>query len=188
MSNFTERIDAIEGMRELVGDAAADAAIAAFRDEQLKSVKAEQFKKYNPLRIALGETFAKMFNVSDHPRLTIVLSDFDENGEDVDPSMVLSTATMDADGKTKTQYPFGGPTRKRRSRNGKTYRGAVQVIDKGHELFDKQFDGTRFLAEALGYDKGKYGYYNELRAHGHGRGKTWEYVQAIADQAKETGA
>ena len=207
MSNFQESIVAIESMREMIGDKAANAAIRALETEQrkagkarrdaekakLEAIKAKQAAKYDPLRIALGNTFAKMFNVSEHPDLRIVLDNFNENGENASPTMVLSTAVTDGDGKTKTKYLFGGITRK--PRNGKTYRGAVVTL-KDVVLGDgsikvaegTEFDNTQGLAKAIGYGKGKFGYYNELRAHGYGRGKTWEYVAAIAEQAKETGA
>ena len=182
---------AIEGIRSK--KVAYEAAVQAENEDYRLALKALQKEPWEKVRDQLKAIVCRGKNMSEFPGLQVSLRNFGENGEDADPTLSVSIAKTMPDGSTKTTWLYGGPTvrRSRRSKGGKSYRGQVITlvdIKRGDGTIrvpkGTGFDSTRFLAEACGHSKGKFGYYNELRAHGQKRGVVWEYTAYIADQAK----
>jgi len=186
---YDAQLAAVEAARELIGEVAFSAAVVALESAYFEAVKVAQSAKWNKTRLAAARVILKGHILADLPGLRVMFSDFPENGEDTGPTMTVSVTTTDSAGKSKTQYLYGAPLRKTRKSNGKSYRGEVITLTDilngdGTVRVAKgvKFDGTKDLAEACGHDKGKYGFFNELRAHGQKPGRDWEYTQRIADQ------
>jgi len=180
-----EKIDALKALVDVIGQVAVDAGIDSLLKAQAIKIKAEQFAKFDPLRVELGKFIAaKIKNlVSDYPGLRIVLTDFDGP---IGPVMAMDMVKDLGDGKSRRINLYGASTTSRKAVTGNAC-GPVKVIQEGRELSGKTFESTHALAGALGYDeKGKYGWMNVLRSHGFNRGEYYEYVKHIETETAKT--
>jgi len=186
---FDARMEALLDAKALIGEVAYVAACNAIEAEYFAAVKVVENAKWDAKRIKATTELVKGLLMCDYEGLTVLLENFTENGEGQSKMTVYHTHTT-ADGSTKTVYDYGAPLRKTRASNGKSYRGEVITLTdvlKGDGTIrvakGSKFPGTKALAEACGFDKGKFGYYNELRTHGIKPERDWDYTQRIADAA-----